>query len=84
MQLHSTTSTLSWRVQVDASKKGLGAALIQVDPSEPDKERIIAFASKSLSEVETLYANIEHELLAVVFGTNKFHTYLYGSKFTVE
>ena len=72
------------KVQVDASKLGLGAALIQVQPAEPDKERVIAFASKSLSDVETRYANIERELLAVVFGVEKFHTYLYGSEFTVE
>ena len=46
-------------VQADASKHGLGAALLQ--QGEP-----VAFASKSLSETEQRYANIERELLAVV------------------
>jgi transposase InsO family protein len=64
-------------LQVDASSKGLGAVLIQ-------NERPIAFASKSLSDCEQRYANIERELLAVVFGCEKFHTYLYGKQFTVE
>ena len=44
----------------------------------------IAFASKSLSDCETLYANIEREMLAVVFGCERFHTYVYGTRFTVE
>ena len=29
---------------------------------------IIAYVSKSLTPAETRYANIEHEMLAVVFG----------------
>ena len=49
------------KVQADASKDGLGAALLQDD--QP-----IAFASKSLSDAEKRYANIERELLAVVFA----------------
>ena len=40
--------------------------------------------SKSLTETETHYANIERELLAIVFGCEKFHTYLYGRTFIVE
>ena len=73
---------LQTKVQVDASGKGLGAALIQIDNS--GKERIIAFASKALTQTEERYANIEREMLAVVFGVERFHTYLYGSKFIVE
>ncbi|XP_022099493.1 uncharacterized protein LOC110984016 [Acanthaster planci] len=64
-------------VQVDASSKGLGAALLQ--DGKP-----IAFASKALTATEQRYANIERELLAVVFGCTRFHTYLYGAKFVVE
>ena len=60
-------------IQVNASKHGLGTALIQIDPSQPKNERIVAFVSKSLSDVEQRYANIECELLAVVFGIEKFH-----------
>ena len=64
-------------LQCDASLKGLGACIIQ--DGKP-----IAFASKSLTDTETRYANIERELLAIVFGCEKFHTYLYGKSFTVE
>ncbi|KAL9964953.1 hypothetical protein ACROYT_G028670 [Oculina patagonica] len=64
-------------LQVDASLKGLGATLMQ--ESKP-----VAFASKSLTDVETRYANIERELLAVVYGGEEFHTYLFGHSFTVH
>ena len=64
-------------VKADASKNDLGAALIQQGES-------IAFASKSLSDTEKRYANIEWELLAVVFACERFRTYLLGCKFTVE
>ena len=64
-------------VQADASKHGLGAALLQ--QGEP-----VAFASKSLSETEQRYANIERKLLAVVFTCERFKTYVLGRDFTVE
>ena len=64
-------------VQVDASMRGLGAALLQVN-------KPIAFASKALKDAETRYANIERELLAVVFGCTRFYTYLFGSQFVIE
>ena len=64
-------------LQCDASLKGLGACIIQ--DGQP-----IAFASKSLTKMETRYTNIERELLAIVYGCEKFHTYLYGRTFTVE
>ena len=41
-------------VQVDASQRGLGTCLLQ--EGEP-----IAYASKSLTDTETRYANIERE-----------------------
>ena len=64
-------------LQVDASMKGLGAALTQ-------DRKPVAFASKALTDVESRYANIERELLAVVYGCEKFHAYLYGRSFTVH
>ena len=47
-------------------------------------DKPVAFASKSLSETEQRYANIEREMLAVVYGCERFHTYLYGKQFVVE
>ena len=64
-------------LQCDASLKGLGACIIQ--DGQP-----IAFASKSLTDTETCYANIERELLAILYGCEKFHTYLYGRTSIVE
>ena len=42
--------------------------------------RSVAYTSKSLIPAETTYANIEREMLAVVWGCIKFHHYLYGRK----
>ena len=61
------------KLQVDASGKGLGAALIQLD--NRNKEHFIAFASKTLTPTEQCYANIKRELLAMVFGIERFHTF---------
>ena len=40
--------------------------------------RPIAVASKTLTEVEARYANIECKCLSVCFGLEKIHTYIYG------
>ena len=65
-------------VQVDACLRGLGACLIQ---KHEGKDQPIAFASKSLTDAETRYANIERELLAIVFACQCFSTYLFGRSF---
>ena len=44
----------------------------------------IAYASKSLTDTETRYANIERELLAIVFACQRFNTYVLGRPFMVE
>ena len=38
----------------------------------------IAYASKALTPTEFHYAQIEKELLSVVFGVKKFSEFLYG------
>ena len=55
----------------DASKFGLGAACLQ--DGEP-----IAYASRTMKINELNYAQIEKELLAVVFACHKFYDYIYG------
>ena len=42
--------------------------------------RVIAYASRSLSESEKRYAQIEKEMLSIVFSTKKFHCYIFGKK----
>ena len=44
----------------------------------------VAFASRKMSKSEINYAQIEKELLYVLFGFEKFHQYVYGRKVTVE
>ena len=68
-------------VQVDASLRGRGACLIQKHKGE---DQPIAFASKNLTDMETRYANIERELLAIVFACQCFSTYLLGRSFIAE
>ena len=64
-------------LQCDASKDGLGACLMQ--DGHP-----IAYASRGLTPAEIHYAEIENELLSVVFGVEKFSDFLYGRHFVVE
>ena len=73
--------TLPVTVQADASLRGLGACLIQKHNGE---DQPIAFASKSLTDAETRYANIERELLVIIFVCQCFSTYLLGRSFVAE
>ncbi|XP_064630897.1 uncharacterized protein K02A2.6-like [Lineus longissimus] len=80
--LISSDSTLAYydpkqpvTLEVDASQKGLGEALLQ-------HGRPVAFASKALSDTQSRYSNIEREALGLVHGIERFHTYLYGRFFT--
>ncbi|XP_040159183.1 uncharacterized protein K02A2.6-like [Anopheles arabiensis] len=63
----------------DASPVGLGAVLIQINSE--GNPRVIAYASKSLSNTEKRYAQIEKEALALVWAVERFHFYLYGRQF---
>ena len=65
------------KVTCDASKCGLGAALLQDD-------KPVAFVSRALTDAEMRYAQIEKELLAVVFVFEKFNQYTYGRCVEVE
>lgn len=66
---------------VDASPVGLGAILSTVDAN--GNQRNVAFASRSLTPVEQRYSQTEREALAVVWGCEKFHMYLIGTRFTL-
>ena len=62
----------------DASPVGLGAVLVQ---QQHGQQRIVAYASRSLTDVETRYSQTEKEALGLVWACEKFHMYLYGNQF---
>uniref|UniRef100_A0A8C7WXQ6 Gypsy retrotransposon integrase-like protein 1 n=1 Tax=Oryzias sinensis TaxID=183150 RepID=A0A8C7WXQ6_9TELE len=68
--------SLTITLEVDASQKGLGVALVQ-------NNQPIAFGSKTLTDTQSRYSNIEREMLAIVYGIQRYHTYLYGKGFIV-
>ena len=44
----------------------------------------MAYASKKLSPAQSSYATVEKECLAIVWGLQTFHCYLYGRLFTIQ
>ena len=86
-------------IEVDASGQGLGAVLLQGSVSSEElkqasqtdgkylkfrnKLKPIAFASKSLSEAEQRYSNIERELLGVVWAIQHFNHYTFANKINI-
>ena len=63
-------------LQMDASKKGLGACLIQNGK--------VCSASRALTNTEQNYQNLEREALGTIWGMEKFHYFLHGKEFTLE
>lgn len=63
-------------IQCDASQSGLGAALLQ--EGQP-----VAYASRALTETEARYAQIEKEMLAIVWSLEKFNQYTFGRETNV-
>ena len=61
-------------IQCDASKKGLGAVLLQES----------MYMSRALTETEQRYSNIERELLAIVITFERLNHYTFGRTITVR
>ena len=64
-------------LQMDASKKGLHACIIQ-------KGKAVCYVSRALTKTEQNYQNLEREALGTIWGMEKFHYFLYGKEFTLE
>ena len=67
------------KISADASSYGLGAVLLQQTTSQ---WKPIAYASRSMSDTEYRYAQIE--ALKSTWACEKFATYVLGMKFTLE
>lgn len=70
----AATTSLSWfdpsirsEIHCDASSYGIGACLLQ-------KEKPVAYVSRTLTETEKRYSVIEKEFLAIVFALRKLRT----------
>ena len=73
-------------IEVDTSKKGIGAVMLQEDSIVKNASKCdipnnlcpISYASKMLSSTESNYSNTEHELLGVLFAITHFKHFTYG------
>ena len=69
-------------VSSDASSFGLGAVLMQKQPS--GEMRPVAYASRSMTETERHYAQIEKQALAITWALEHSAEFLIGMRFKVE
>lgn len=64
-------------ISVDSSNSGIGTCLLQ-------DNKPVCYSSKALTETQKHYAQIEKELLAVLYGLQKYHEYVFGRHVVVE
>ena len=68
-------------LDTDASAYAIGAVLYQVQDGD---EKVISYASKTLTDTQRNYCTTKRELLAVVRMVKYFRHYLWGAPFTIR
>ena len=69
-------------LQTDASNRGIGGILSQLD--EENIDRPVAYYSRKLLPREERYSTVEKECLAIKYAVEAFYTYLLGREFTIQ
>lgn len=69
LQLFSTKKHIT--IYCDSSKDGCGSVLLQ-------DNKPVAYASKAFTQTQKNYAQIEKELLAILYACTKFHYFIFG------
>ena len=64
-------------IQADASKRGIGCVMMQ-------EGKPVCYASRSLSDTESRYSNIERKLLAACWCLERFNHYVSGKQVLIE
>lgn len=64
-------------LQCDSSKDGLGCCVLQLG-------RPVSFSSRSLTETEINYSQLEVEMLAICFVCTKYHNWIYRREVSIE
>lgn len=64
-------------IQTDSSQSGVLCCIMQ-------DNKPISYASRSLTETEKQWAQIEKEMNAILYACTKFHNYIYGRRITVH
>lgn len=70
-------NTLQIQIHTDTSSQGMGAYMML-------NRHPISFASRSLNKTQVKYAQIEKELLSIVFLGEEFHYWIYGRQIVIK
>ena len=82
--LFKISPNVKLEIHSDASKKGLGATLVQRKMINGKEVEVpVAFWSKKLTKAQSNYSTIKRELAAMYHATKKFKRYIYMKKITI-